>query len=117
MKAADHTDIFENLVRGTILSEGQTRVRGAYFDIFMGIGHTLANLVVHPAGREIGESAGKRDFPGSCQSGSNTDHVGFGDTHLKKAFGEFFFKVLHLKRFQQISGQTNHFGVLTTGFE
>jgi hypothetical protein len=112
-----HTDIFENLVGSSVFTERQTSVRCAYFDIFMGIGHTLTDLVATRPVEKLAKVPVKGIFPAVARPAAIPTMLASGNTHLKKALGELFFKVLHLERFQQVGSEANHPGVLATGFE
>jgi hypothetical protein len=61
-KHAHQTDVLQDLVRGTVLTQRETRVAGADLHVLVGVGDALADLVVHAARAEVGEGAGEGDL-------------------------------------------------------
>ena len=81
----------------TVFTQCDSGMRCTDLDVFSGVGHGLADLVVDSACGEIGECTGERNPATDCHSGCNADHIGFRDANLEKAVREFLFKRIHFQ--------------------
>ena len=95
----------------TVLTEGDTSVRGCDLDIGVSIGDLLADLVIDAAGDELGEGADERDLAGEGETGGGADHVGLGDAALHETLGELSSELLHLQGREQVGGHGDDGGV------
>lgn len=112
-----HAHIFEYLVGGAIFAQSEARVRGADFYIFIGVGDGLPDLVVYPAGGEVGECSREGDLAANGHAGSNAHHVGFGNAYLEKAVGEFFLKGIHFQGAGEVGTEAYHVFIFAAQFE
>ena len=110
-KGAHEGDILHGLVGCTVLTEGDTSVRGCDLDIGVSIGDLLADLVIDAAGDELGEGADERDLAGEGETGGGADHVGLGDAALHETLGELSSELLHLQGREQVGGHGDDGGV------
>lgn len=91
-------------------------MRGAYLDVFAGVGYRLAYLVVHAGGGKIGERAGERYLSADGKSRRHTYHVGFGYTCLEKPFRVGLDELVHFERAYQVRTQGHYIGVFIAQF-
>ena len=80
--------VFDSLVRGTVLTDRDTAVSGDQLHIqsWLGNGHT--DLVKTPSGNKNGEGTGERYLTGGRQSGGDAHHVLLRDAAVENPFGE-----------------------------
>ena len=89
------SNVLEDLVRGTVFTEGHARMRSSNFHVLVGISHTLADLVVYTSRREGCEGTRERHETAQRHASCHIDHVGFGDTRLEETLGKLLGEVTH----------------------
>ena len=82
---------------GTILAQGQPRMRGTNLHVLLAVGDALSDLVIHPTRGEIGECPGEWDFPTDGHASCDPHHVGLGDADLEKTIREGALEGIHLQ--------------------
>ena len=90
--------IFQNLVRCSILSQRQPRMRSTNLHILMTVSHTLPNLIIHAACCEIRKSSSKRNFTARSQTCRCANHVRLRNPRLNETLREFIFEGIHHQR-------------------
>ena len=106
------SDIFQDLVGGAVLTQSEARMRCADLHILSGVGDGLADLVIDPAGGEIGEGGGVGDLAAYRQPRGDTHHIGFGYPHLVEAVREFLDEGAQFKGSGEVRAERDHVGVL-----
>ena len=113
-QSAHQRKILHGLVRGAILPEGNSRVRGCEFYVGIAIGDLLAHLVVDAAGHKFCERPAERNLAGEGEACRDAHHVGFGDAALDEPFGEFRGECIHLQGAFQVCRKGDYFWILAS---
>src|SRR5574344_1886750 len=90
------TQILNNLMGGSILSECNTCVRSRNFNICFRIGYGLTNLVVNPACGKGGKCSHEWNFTAESKTCSYAYHISFCYTGLEESLRKLLCKGAHL---------------------